>query len=160
MKSNDPRATILSLFSPPAASTLNSATPPSSSSSPLVIKTCGMKDVEDVKAALQAGANLIGVIFAAASPRKATISQAADIVAAVRQYGERTGSVDLAVPKVEQQSAREWFSKSAQVLKRVTTRQPLVVGVFQDQPIEEVVQPYPSIPSCCAHPPYTKLDSL
>eukprot|EP01035_Chromulina_nebulosa_P001447 gene1447-1932_t len=118
MKSNDPRATILSLFAPP--------------------KTCGMTDVDDVRAALQAGANLIGVIFATKSPRKASVDQAADIVAAVRQYGERTGSVDLSIPKVEGQRAQEWFSKCAQVLKRVTTRQPLVVGVFQDQPIDEV----------------------
>ena len=97
-----------------------------------------MMDVDDVRAALQAGANLIGVIFATKSPRKASVDQAADIVAAVRQYGERTGSVDLSIPKEEGQRAQEWFSKCAQVLKRVTTRQPLVVGVFQDQPIDEV----------------------
>lgn len=110
-----------------------------------------MKDVDDVRAALQAGANLIGVIFAAASPRKASIDEAAEIVAVVRQYGERTGSVDLSIPKEEGQSAQEWFSKCAQVLNRVTTRQPLVVGVFQDQPIDEVTQPYLLHPNHVAH---------
>ena len=54
------------------------------------MKTCGLVKVGDVSEALQAGADLIGVIFAK-SPRAATLQQAQLIVEEVRRYGERTG---------------------------------------------------------------------
>ena len=138
MKASDPRSVIRSLFySSSSSSSLSSL------QSSLVVKTCGMQEVDDVKVALQSGANLIGVIFAAASPRKASEDQARQIVAAVRQYGERSGPVtslaDISLSSGE--STREWFSRNLALLQTITTRHPLVVGVFQDQSSDEVNKP-------------------
>lgn len=106
-------------------------------------KVCGVTTRDDAMAALRGGANLIGLIFAENSPRCIATSAAKEIVAAVRQYGERTGPVlpDVLAkmaPTTGTSSAPEWFQKNAAALRQVCSRSPLVVGVFVNKTAAEM----------------------
>lgn len=108
-----------------------------------VIKTCGISTVEAARTAIQTGANFIGLIFAEKSSRKVSIEQAREVVAAVRAFGERTEVVDLRADletftAEERGNSAMWFERCAALLRRKTLRTPLVVGVFQNQPAQEV----------------------
>lgn len=50
------------------------------------VKICGITEVFYAQAAIEAGADLIGVVFAS-SPRQVTYEKAQEIVAAVKKYG-------------------------------------------------------------------------
>lgn len=136
MKSSNPRQTILDLLSeaPVDAST--------AAQKSRLLKLCGFTRAIDVQTALQSGINLIGLIFAK-SPRTVTDEQVHEITQVVRKYGERTGAVtslpsEIEKLKADKLSPKLWFQRCADVLRKVTVRQPLTVGVFQDQPIEFV----------------------
>jgi anthranilate synthase/indole-3-glycerol phosphate synthase/phosphoribosylanthranilate isomerase len=136
MQSSDPQATIRALLAEDDRE-----------SRPLV-KVCGMTRVTDVEIGLRNGAGLIGIIFAPGSPRTATIEQAKDIVRAVRTYGERTKSIESLSPSTSDIQAAAsasitastslWYKNHMNMLLRITLRQPLTVGVFQNQTPDEV----------------------
>ena len=152
MKTTDPGSMIRQLLSEESGgATASGMTSIQSHNTPLtaaVVKVCGITRVEDARAALAAGASLIGVIFAP-SPRSATIEQARAIVQTVRAYGERSSAIHLVqTDKSEETLAgvsltpstdpSVWFADFATQLSKVTRRQPLVVGVFQNQSPEQV----------------------
>jgi phosphoribosylanthranilate isomerase len=58
---------------------------------PLRIKICGVTRVQDAAAAVRAGADAIGLIFAAESRRRVSVEQAAAIAAAVPAGVDRVG---------------------------------------------------------------------
>merc|ERR1712187_959452 len=98
----------------------------------VLVKVCGVVKEEDARGAVASGANLIGVIFAK-SKRQASAEQAQAVVNVVRQFGERTSLVsrDLLVNDITARCG---------ALRRSCKRTPLVVGVFMDQPLEEVAE--------------------
>jgi len=108
-----------------------------------LVKVCGITRVEDALWAARAGVNLIGTIFCP-SKRQVTASESAAVVQAVRGFGERSERVleysetvqDKAGPVAPLSPA--WFAHWRGVLQRVTRRTPLVVGVFQNNTVEEV----------------------
>src|SRR5271169_2894938 len=55
------------------------------------IKICGMTNLDDARAATDAGANALGFIFYAKSPRYVTLETACAIVAKVPQHMEKVG---------------------------------------------------------------------
>lgn len=55
------------------------------------IKICGVRTVEAARAAVDAGADAIGLVFVEASPRHVNIEQASDIVAALPAFVEPVG---------------------------------------------------------------------
>ncbi|KAL3800627.1 hypothetical protein HJC23_006089 [Cyclotella cryptica] len=108
-----------------------------------LIKICGLTKVEDAVAACRAGANLLGVIFAEKSKRKVGIAEAKQIVDAVRKFGERTDRVTVEVDtngnNGETASTLSTLVAKSLALERAA-RRPLVVGVFQNQPLDYIRQ--------------------
>ena len=88
MRAADPQAAIVALLDAPEA-----AAPP-------VVKVCGVTTADDARAAVEANANLIGVIFAAKSKRRVSAEQARSIVGAVRAFGERTDKVAVPLSQI------------------------------------------------------------
>ena len=101
-----------------------------------IVKVCGITNAEDALVACRAHANLIGVIFAPKSKRCVTAEQAAEVVRAVRDFGERSGRIGLACPaNVAKMAPVQALFVKARALEEAA-RRPLVVGVFQNQPAE------------------------
>ncbi|KAG8459264.1 hypothetical protein KFE25_014109 [Diacronema lutheri] len=107
-----------------------------------LVKVCGLKTADAALDAAEAGADLLGLIFAQGSKRKVSADDARAIVAAVKQ---RRGTADGELPPLPTTATTAagvgaWFSAGAAWIEasiRALGR-PLVVGVFQDQPAEEI----------------------
>lgn len=116
----------------PASFILNLMGCTSPGRAPVLVKVCGVVRTDDALCAVAAGANLIGVIFAK-SKRQASVAQARDVVDAVRRFGERASAIKAP-------ERQEDFSSRCGLLQKTCNRSPLVVGVFLDQLLEEVVE--------------------
>jgi len=104
-----------------------------------LVKICGNRTPEDALAAAEAGADLVGMIFAA-SPRHVEVE---DAQAMVRALGGPLRAHEFTLPPPSFGRVREeigpWFHHGAQVIAAyLDAKRPLTVGVFADQPIDEV----------------------
>ncbi|KAG8829879.1 bifunctional tryptophan synthase trp1 [Serendipita sp. 399] len=124
MRAPDPKAFISEL-------TQTVPTAPPKVRKPLV-KICGIRTAEDALVAAEAGADFIGLIFAD-SRRRVGIDTAVEVSTVVQTFRDEK---PIPAPQpVEPQLP--WFSHHAQSI--VPLRKPLLVGVFQDQPLEEIL---------------------
>lgn len=102
------------------------------------VKVCGIRTPEEAAAAVAAGADFLGLVFAA-SRRQVTIEEARAIVATVRELqGPAHCQVRLPPPPAGGAAAsrlRAWAGALEEALRQ---RRPLIVGVFADQTAEEV----------------------
>lgn len=103
------------------------------------VKICGNRTLDDVLAAAEAGADFVGMIFADSS-RRVDVEEAQ---AMVRALGGPLSQQEIFAPPPALPHGREelepWFHHGAQVLTAyLGMKRPLTVGVFADQPIEEV----------------------
>ncbi len=103
------------------------------------VKICGNRTPDDVLAAAEAGADFVGMIFA----RSSRHIDLEDAQAMVRALGGPLSQQEIFAPPPSLQHGREevgpWFQHGSQVLTAyLGMKRPLTVGVFADQPIEEV----------------------
>ncbi len=96
--------------------------------------------VEDVLAAKDAGADFVGLMFAPGSRRLLSIEDAQALVEAAGSPLRDLGQAEP--PPLHHNAANDaaaWFTEGAQALERLLARKrPLTVGVFENQPLEEV----------------------
>lgn len=131
MRAPDPGAFVRALIGRPEP-------PPEPLRAPLV-KVCGIRTPRDALAAAEAGADLIGVVLAPASKRRVSLAEAAAVGKALRAaYPARTDEFEHGVSTEGAQ--REWFAGQARTLEaRLAVRSPLLVGVFQDQALADIL---------------------
>jgi phosphoribosylanthranilate isomerase len=117
-------------------------------------QVCGLISVQSALLSYEAGADLLGLIFAPGSKRQLKLDTAASIVAAVRaearsrvqaagQHDALNGSGGAGLVTA-QQAQEGWLSSQARSLlqlvrhRRASSALPLFVGVFVDASVEEM----------------------
>jgi len=104
-----------------------------------LVKICGIRSVEDAKMAITAGADMVGIVLVPGVKRSVTRELAQEIASVVhssRQTRQSTSS------KTKDQSS--WFTHHAARLG--SKRKPLLVGVFRNQPLSDILDLVDSIP--------------
>lgn len=104
------------------------------------VKICGCMKIADAIAAAEAGADFIGIMFAERSRRGVSVEEAALIARAVgTPLREMEQDDPPPLHPGEFATNEAWFSHGAEALERLLSRKrPLVVGVFEDQDIEDM----------------------
>ncbi|KAI2469021.1 indole-3-glycerol phosphate synthase-domain-containing protein [Annulohypoxylon bovei var. microspora] len=104
---------------------------------PLLVKICGTRTPEAALAAAEAGADLIGMILVPG--RKRTVSEAAAtaISAAIHNFSRPTSPFPAS--SIPENAASDFFASAALKLMSHGPARPLLVGVFQNQPLEDIL---------------------
>ncbi|RDL41231.1 Multifunctional tryptophan biosynthesis protein [Venustampulla echinocandica] len=100
----------------------------------LLVKICGTKKAETAIEAMKAGADLIGMILVPGRSRHVPFKDAIAISRAVHETRVTTGG--LASDRIGSQ-ATDAFANAA---SNISSHRPLLVGVFQNQPLEEILE--------------------
>ncbi|KAL1723766.1 glutamine amidotransferase [Schizophyllum commune] len=129
MRAKDTAAFIRHLLSLPEPQTTSWT-----NTKPLV-KICGIRSEEEALQVAEAGADLLGLMFAP-SKRQIDIPTAKAISKAIRTA--RFDSSSTSTPSAPSTSNAPWFTAHATRLSTSSSR-PLLVGVFQNAPLEEIL---------------------
>ncbi|KAF2678687.1 hypothetical protein K458DRAFT_446277 [Lentithecium fluviatile CBS 122367] len=100
-----------------------------------LVKICGTRSAEAARAAIEAGADLIGIILAPGTKRTISTETALAIADVVRQTRKPHPSKAPAPSK----SASDYFEHASSILVSGAERA-LLVGVFRNQPLEYVLE--------------------
>lgn len=100
-----------------------------------LVKICGIRSPLSASRAISAGADLLGLIFVPKSKRCVSLSTASSIAALVREA--RFANPPKPYVPSAGQSVQGWFAHQAANVEN--GRLPLLVGVFQNQPLAEIL---------------------
>lgn len=100
---------------------------------PPLVKICGTRSEEAALAAIEAGADLIGIILV--EGRKRLVSD--DVALGISRVTKSTPRPNSVFEKTADVTSRDYFDHSVTVLRHPTRA--LLVGVFQDQPLSYVL---------------------
>ncbi|KAI0301581.1 N-anthranilate isomerase [Multifurca ochricompacta] len=131
MKATDTRAFISELLDWPK-------NPDSEVLWPPLVKICGIRTTEEALLSANAGAAMLGLMLVPTSKRSISLEQAQAISSAIR--GLRASTKPSAPPPLSSHGTHNepWFTLHARRLFQSAAR-PLVVGVFQDQPLSYIL---------------------
>lgn len=115
----------------------NMSPPPSPSSTPLLVKVCGTRTAEAALEAAKAGADLVGIILVPGARRCVPDDVALSISSALRRLHSEAPTTLESSPSPSSSGTRDFFALGKETLSR---RRPLLVGVFQNQPLAEVLE--------------------
>ena len=112
------------------------------SKSEVLVKICGIRTPESGVVAAEAGADLLGIIFVPGRKRTVSLNDAKSIAKAVRgkDYYPRKSQSGASTA-----SPTGWFDHWFEWIRN-HPRRPLLVGVFQDQPLEEILSIQAAVP--------------
>ena len=123
-----------------------SSVPTDHQPSPLV-KVCGIRSEEEAVGARDAGVDLLGLMFVPTSRRRVDYEEAKKISSRIRlgrASHSRQSSLSPTTTDTDPTTNNEpWFTTQSQRLSKVILASgggPLLVGVFQDQPLEFILQ--------------------
>lgn len=134
MRATDTRAFIKQLLDWPEPDIKGKAV----ATAPLV-KICGIRTEEEALAALEAGADMLGLMFVPGSKRYISLEVAHKVSASV--HGRRLQHLGTATFEAGEEMTNDtWFAAHAARLSAPLTQpdspiRPLIVGVFQNQPL-------------------------
>jgi anthranilate synthase/indole-3-glycerol phosphate synthase/phosphoribosylanthranilate isomerase len=132
MRAKDTKAFIAELLGTPAAATTKST-------HETIVKICGIRTPEAAVMAASAGADLLGMIFVPGRKRTVSVDEAIAIAKAVRGKDYQHSNTVSSSPSTS------WFDHWFEWIRN-HPRRPLLVGVFQDQPLEEILSIQASVP--------------
>ncbi|SPO32351.1 probable anthranilate synthase component II [Ustilago trichophora] len=148
MRAKDKRAFIHDLLGLPSTSSAAETNPGCVVGHGSLVKICGLSTVEAAVTAAEEGADMLGMILAPNTKRTVSLQRAAEIIKAVRELPSSTTNVgdvstldaDAVAGSIEQGvTPEDWFSLTVKKLRsRSSSRRPILVGVFRDQPLAEV----------------------
>ncbi|VUC34267.1 unnamed protein product [Clonostachys rosea] len=108
----------------------NTAPPP-----PLYVKICGTRSPEAAKEAVESGADFVGICLVPGAKRCITHETALAISNAVHSYGcSLPAKIDIPISST---GATDFFASAT---TRLVSSRPRVVGIFQNQPLNEVLE--------------------
>lgn len=110
-----------------------SAEKDTTSSNPPLVKICGTRSEEAAKAAIEAGADLIGIIMVQGRSRLVPD----DVALRISQVVKSTPRPVPNSEKISKTTSSEWFENSTSVLRHPSRAQ--LVGVFMNQPLSYVL---------------------
>nr|ODO04012.1 anthranilate synthase/indole-3-glycerol phosphate synthase/phosphoribosylanthranilate isomerase [Cryptococcus depauperatus CBS 7855] len=125
MRASDTKTFLRSLIGLPPPRILERRRP--------LVKICGIRNTGDAKLAIGAGADLLGVILVSGTKRCISPSVAQEISAIVRSARSQT----LHQPRQTSSGPEPWFATQTSTL--FSRKKPLLVGVFQNQPLSEII---------------------
>ncbi|TLD16772.1 uncharacterized protein PgNI_00831 [Pyricularia grisea] len=99
---------------------------------PLLVKICGTRTAEAAAEAVKAGADMVGMILVPGTKRCVSDEAALEISKAVHETAPASTAA-----KPQQTTAKDFFSQGRESLRR---KGPLLVGVFQNQPLDEILE--------------------
>lgn len=137
MRASDPKAFIHELLAAPTPEPIKPTAP--------LVKICGVQTFEDAKVAADAGADFIGIIFAP-TRRKIALPMAKKISSYLRsiRYPEDAEELELSAEVDDPLAPLPWFNSRSKMLSQ--SRKPLLVGVFQNQPLSYILAAVQSTP--------------
>ncbi|KAI0249235.1 N-anthranilate isomerase [Lactifluus subvellereus] len=105
---------------------------------PPLVKICGIRTMEEAIFSASAGAAMLGLMFVPTSKRCISLEQAQAISSTVR--GLRASTAPPALSESPDAIHNDpWFTLHARRLSQSAAARPLLVGVFQDQPLSFVL---------------------
>ena len=130
MRARDAKAFITNLLGIP---------PPTPSQAETLVKICGIRTPEDALMAASAGADLLGIVLVPGRKRTVSLEQAQAIAKAVR------GTASSSSTKIEPIVGKSWFEHWFEWIRN-HPRRPLLVGIFQNQPLDDILAIQASVP--------------
>ncbi|KAK7754251.1 anthranilate synthase / indole-3-glycerol phosphate synthase [Diatrype stigma] len=140
MRAPDAAQFIRQLCAGPEAAAAAAAAEAARKPDPLLVKICGTRTVEGALAAAEAGADMVGMILVPGRKRTVSDEAAQAISAAIHSFSPSSSS-STPPPSTSQPTnqAIDFFAAAPSKLAHPTRARPLLVGVFLDQPLAEVL---------------------
>ncbi|KAI0834992.1 indole-3-glycerol phosphate synthase-domain-containing protein [Hypoxylon sp. FL0890] len=110
-----------------------------SKADPLLVKICGTRTPEAALAAAEAGADLIGMILVPGRKRTVGDEAAIAISKAVHTFSSTSSTSSSTAATIPTHAASDFFAAAALKLTSPNRSRPLLVGVFQNQPLDEIL---------------------
>ncbi|KAI0902634.1 indole-3-glycerol phosphate synthase-domain-containing protein [Annulohypoxylon nitens] len=105
---------------------------------PLLVKICGTRSPEAAIAAAETGADLIGMILVPGRKRTVSDDVAKAISKAIHSFSRPTPAPTAAI--IPKDGASDFFASAPLKLTSHNRARPLLVGVFQNQPLDEILE--------------------